>query len=106
VDVPNFPLKTFGVIIMMEVLMTLTEQLQKQLGVLPPEKQSEVLDFVTFLQERTRSEGSVFEDSKRRERLKKAFETLATLGAFAYINDPVDWQRQMRKDRPFPGREE
>jgi hypothetical protein len=88
----------------MEALMTLTERIQKQLGALPPEKQSEVLDFVTFLKERTRSEGSVFEDSKRRERMKKAFETLAALGTFADINDPVDWQRQMRKDRPLPGR--
>jgi hypothetical protein len=90
---------------MMEVLMTLAEQIQKQLCALPPEKQSEVLDFVTFLQERMRSKGSVSEDSNRRERLKKAFETLAALGTFADINDPVDWQRQMRKDRPLPGRE-
>jgi hypothetical protein len=89
---------------MMEVLMTLAEQIQKQLCALPPEKQSQVLDFVTFLQERTRSKGSVSEDSNRRERLKKAFETLAALGTFADINDPVDWQRQMRKDRPLPGR--
>ena len=86
--------------------MTLTEQIQKQLDMLPPEKQSKVLDFVTFLQGRMRSEGSVSEDSKRRERLKTAFETLAALGTFAEINDPVDWQRQMRKDRPLPGREE
>ena len=86
--------------------MTLTEQIQKQLGMLPPEKQSEVLDFVTSLQERMRSDGSVSEDSKRRKRLKIAFETLAALGTFADINDPVEWQRQMRKDRPIPGREE
>jgi hypothetical protein len=90
---------------MMEILMTLSEQIQKQLGALPPEKQSEVLDFVTFLQERTHSESSISEDSKRRERLKTAFETLAALGTFADISDPVDWQRQMRKDRPLPGRE-
>ncbi len=85
--------------------MTLAEQIQKQLGALPPEKQSEVLDFVTFLQERIRSEDSGFKDSQRRERLRKAFETLVELGTFADISDPVDWQRQMRKDRPLPGRE-
>lgn len=85
--------------------MTLTEQIQKQLSTLPPEKQSQVLDFVTFLQERTRSADSVAEDPKRQERLKKAFETLTELGTFANRNDPVDWQRQMRKDRPVPGRE-
>ena len=85
--------------------MTLTEQIQKQLDALPPEKQSEVLDFVIFLQERIRSEGLGFKDPQCRERLRKAFETLAELGTFADISDPVDWQRQLRKDRPLPGRE-
>ena len=32
--------------------MTLLEQIQQRLKLLPPEKQSEVLDFVTFLQHR------------------------------------------------------
>ena len=32
--------------------MTLLEQIEKQLSVLPPEKQSEVLDFIAFLQQR------------------------------------------------------
>jgi hypothetical protein len=90
---------------MMEALMALTEQIQKQLGALPPEKQSEVLDFVTFLQERMRSESLGFTDSQRRERQKKAFEALAALGTFSDIGDLVDWQRQMRKDRQLPGRE-
>lgn len=33
--------------------MTLMEQIEKQLSKLPPEKQSEVLDFITFLLQRT-----------------------------------------------------
>jgi len=32
--------------------MTLAEQIQKQFSELPPEKQSEVADFITFLQQR------------------------------------------------------
>lgn len=32
--------------------MTLVEQIQQQLSTLPPEKQSEVLDFIAFLQQR------------------------------------------------------
>ncbi len=32
--------------------MTLLEQIEKQLSALPPEKQSEVLDFIEFLQQR------------------------------------------------------
>ena len=33
--------------------MTLQEQIQKQIAQLPPEKQSEVLDFIAFLRERS-----------------------------------------------------
>ncbi|HEY3289620.1 MAG TPA: DUF2281 domain-containing protein [Anaerolineae bacterium] len=34
--------------------MTLAEQIQKELNMLPPEKQSEVLDFIAFLQQQVR----------------------------------------------------
>ncbi len=30
---------------------------------------------------------------------------LAEIGAFADIENPVEWQREIRKDRPLPGRE-
>ena len=86
--------------------MTLMEQIQEQMKQLPPEKQSEVLDFVTFLRGRAQSARSASAEEKRKKRLKKAFETLAELGTFADITDPVEWQRQIRKDRPLPGREE
>jgi hypothetical protein len=88
-----------------ESKMTLAEQIQKQLFQLPPDKQSEVLDFITFLQERVYSTQTVSGEAERKERLKKAFATLANLGTFADITDPVEWQRQIRKDRPLPGRE-
>jgi hypothetical protein len=81
------------------------EQIEKQLSSLPPEKQSEVLDFIAFLQERVRSARSVSGEVKRKERLRKAFATLAEMGTFADITDPVEWQRQIRKDRPLPGRD-
>jgi hypothetical protein len=35
--------------------MTLLEQIEKQLRALPPEKQNEVLDFIAFLQQRTKT---------------------------------------------------
>ncbi len=85
--------------------MTLMEQIQEQMKQLPPEKQGEVLDFVTFLQQKVHSAQSVSAEAERKKRLKKAFETLAELGTFADIADPVEWQRQIRKDRPLPGRE-
>ncbi len=34
-----------------------------------------------------------------------ALRELAESGAFAGIEDPVAWQREIRKDRPLPGRD-
>jgi hypothetical protein len=35
----------------------------------------------------------------------EALRSLARLGTFKEINDPSAWQREIRKDRPLPGRE-
>jgi hypothetical protein len=40
------------------------------------------------------------------QRMAKALERLATANAFAHIKDPVAWQREVRKDRSLPGRDE
>jgi hypothetical protein len=40
----------------------------------------------------------------QREALKKSLDKLAKMKVFADIKDPVAWQRQIRKDRPLPGR--
>ncbi len=39
------------------------------------------------------------------KRMASALEKLATSTAVADIDDPVDWQRKMRQDRPLPGRD-
>jgi antitoxin component of MazEF toxin-antitoxin module len=39
------------------------------------------------------------------EAVKKAIRNLQTTGAFHTIKDPVAWQREIRKDRPLPGRD-
>jgi hypothetical protein len=85
--------------------MTLMEQIQEQMKHLPPEKQGEVLDFVTFLQQKVNSAQSISADAERGKRIRAALEKLAELGTFADIADPVEWQKQIRKDRPLPGRE-
>jgi hypothetical protein len=43
-------------------------------------------------------------DERRRLR-EEALRELAAMGAFREIDDPVAWQREIRKDRPLPGRE-
>ena len=35
-----------------------------------------------------------------------ALADIARRGTFDSIKDPVEWQREIRKDRPLPGREE
>ena len=38
-------------------------------------------------------------------RRKEAFEKLRQLNPFREIADPVAWQKEIRKDRPLPGRD-
>ena len=83
--------------------MTLLEQIQQNLINLPPEKQGEVLDFVTFLQQRFEKE-QVSAASVRQKALKKSLNKLAELGTFKEIKDPSAWQREIRQDRSLLGR--
>jgi hypothetical protein len=39
------------------------------------------------------------------EEAQAALRTLRKLGTFKAINDPMKWQRDIRKDRPLPSRE-
>jgi len=39
------------------------------------------------------------------ERMVAALEKLAASGAFQDVTDPVAWQREIRRDRPLPGRD-
>ena len=82
--------------------MTLVEQIQHHLLQLPPEKQSEVLDFVLFLQQRTPYPQK---RAAARQALQDSLSRLVQLGVFADIPDPLAWQQQIRQDRPLPGRE-
>ena len=39
------------------------------------------------------------------KRRKEAFEKLRQLNPYREIQDPVAWQKEIRKDRPLPGRD-
>ena len=41
----------------------------------------------------------------RRERIVEILEKIAASNVFADISDPVEWQRELRQDRPLPGRD-
>jgi len=42
----------------------------------------------------------------RRQRIVEILEKIAANNVFAEISDPVEWQRDLRQDRPLPGRDE
>ena len=46
------------------------------------------------------------ERAARGKRMADALRELAASAAFKEISDPVAWQREIRKDRAMPGREE
>lgn len=83
--------------------MTLLETIEKQLAILPIEKQGEVLDFILFLHQRTKPMPPPA-DEERGQRIKTAFQILANSHTFDDIVDPIEWQQQIRKDRNLPGR--
>ena len=67
----------------------------------PPQPDAEVL--VTFLA----TNGSALMDkAERGARMKAALDQLAARGGIQSIPDPVAWQREIRQDRPLPGRED
>jgi hypothetical protein len=43
--------------------------------------------------------------STRGQRMAQALKRLAATNALIHIQDPSEWQREIRKDRPLPGRE-
>jgi predicted HTH domain antitoxin len=45
------------------------------------------------------------QEEERVARIRNGLRTLQQAGTFAHIKDPVAWQREIRKDRPLPGRE-
>ena len=44
-------------------------------------------------------------ESGRGRRMAAVLQRMADRGALAHIDDPAAWQREIRKDRPLPGRE-
>lgn len=83
--------------------MNIPEQIKRNIQYLPLDKQKEVLDFVLFLRDRA---GNAPEPRKnRQEILRESLENLAKMKTFAGIEDPVEWQRDIRRDRSLPGRE-
>ena len=50
-------------------------------------------------------EADTADKAELRRRRVAALERIAARGGIKSIPDPVSWQREMREDRPLPGRE-
>lgn len=90
-------------------MKSLTEKLIHEVETLPPPMQQEVVHFVEFLKQKLARSQSI-EDTGEQEptgtKLARLMEQVAARGtAFSEIEDPAEWQREIRKDRPLPGRE-
>lgn len=88
---------------------TLTQQILHNLEQLPELLQIEALDFVTFLkakQERTQQSSSVSQTPCNGRAIVAILERMAARKALSEMTDPSAWQREIRQDRPLPGRGE
>jgi len=87
----------------------LTTQIIREVETLPPAMQQEVAHFVEFLKlklEEPQSTEAASEQEPTGTKLARLMEQIAERGtAFSDIEDPAAWQREIRKDRPLPGRE-
>jgi hypothetical protein len=88
-------------------MSTITQQIFEDVGNLPLEMQEETLDFVRFLKtklpnNKLKSKENVPNGTK----LARLMEEASRKNLFTHIKDPAAWEREMRKDRPMPGRED
>lgn len=72
---------------------------------LKPSEQKEVMDFILFLEQRASHPSTDLDVEERKRRLGEALLQLQLANPFKDITDPVAWQREIRKDRPLPGRD-
>ncbi len=81
--------------------------LHEAIDQLHPDDVDQVLDFVSHLniKRKIRQSETKKAEEERVAAIKSALRSLQKSGAFSDIKDPVAWQREIRKDRPLPGRE-
>ena len=88
-------------------MSAITRQLFEDIENLPSQLQQETLDFVQFLkQKQQKSQAEIPKPEPNGTILARLMEEASKKNLFADIEDPAAWQREIRKDRPLPGREE
>jgi hypothetical protein len=81
----------------------ITQKILENVESLPETMQEEALDFVQFLKNKMSKQTLETSDSTE---FVNIMNKIAERGsAFKDIDDPSAWQREIRKERPLPGRE-
>ncbi len=88
--------------------MNTLENITKHVARLPEVLQVELLHYALFLEQRIAKEDQTagISPEERQHLLAESLDAAARLNPFREIPDPVAWQREIRRDRPLPGREE
>lgn len=88
--------------------MNTLENINRHVARLPEALRVELLHYALFLEQRIAAEGQTTETppEERQRLLAESLDAASRLNPFREIPDPVAWQRQIRRDRPLPGREE
>jgi len=87
-------------------MTTIAEQILQNVTELPVEMQVETLDFVAFLKEKqAKGKAPKVVTKPNGAAIAELLESASKCHLFEGINDPAEWQREIRKDRPLPGRE-
>lgn len=82
--------------------MKLDQAIQQHLEKLTLPLQSEVLDYVLYLEQKAAKQSPT--DSERRKSLASALEKAAVMNPYVEV-DPAAWVREQREERTLPGRE-
>ena len=90
--------------------MSIQETINQHITNLPENLKAEILDFVIFLEykhHKSNYNSAIhLTEDQRQEIISNCLTKLAQSNPFFEIEDPAEWQREIRKDRPLPGREE
>ena len=79
--------------------------LTQEISTLSPQQLQEVMHFVGYLKSLpTTSQIENESEETRLSVIKASLQKLREAGTFSAIEDPVEWQREVRTDRSLPGR--
>ena len=82
------------------------QKLHRAIDALTPDDLEQVWDFIGYLNSRSIRRSKYHEtEDERRAAISKAMDKLVELNVASRFGDPVEWQREVRRDRPLPGRE-